>query len=282
MRLLPKRTALSMAHRPGKLASTWGLSIACAMLGVLLAVLTLFPAQWALSSLERSSQGQVQFVDARGTVWSGSAVVLLTGGTGSTALARLPDRVQWRLRPSFNGIAPAVGLQVTALCCGKQPVQAKAWPMWAGFGANVAVPDLVLPANLLAGLGTPWNTLALQGLLRLSSPGMSIKSQEGRMLIEGQAVLDVQSASSRLSTLNPLGDYRIRLVGAAAGGSSPLSVQLETTRGALQVSGSGQWVGNRLRFSGRASAEPQHQEALQNILNIVGRREGTSSIITIG
>jgi general secretion pathway protein N len=282
MRLLPKRTALSMAHRPGKLASTWGLSIACAMLGVLLAVLTLFPAQWALSSLEHSSQGQVQFVDARGTVWSGSAVVLLTGGTGSTALARLPDRVQWRLRPSFNGIAPAVGLQVTALCCGKQPVQAKAWPMWAGFGANVAVPDLVLPANLLAGLGTPWNTLALQGLLRLSSPGMSIKSQEGRMLIEGQAVLDVQSASSRLSTLNPLGDYRIRLVGAAAGGSSPLGVQLETTRGALQVSGSGQWVGNRLRFSGRASAEPQHQEALQNILNIVGRREGTSSIITIG
>jgi len=59
-------------------------------------------------------------------------------------------------------------------------------------------------------------------------------------------------------------------------------LQLSTLDGALQLTGSGQWVGSRLHFSGEASAAPDRETALANLLNIIGRRTGARSIITIG
>ena len=55
-----------------------------------------------------------------------------------------------------------------------------------------------------------------------------------------------------------------------------------TLDGALQLSGQGEWLGQRLRFKGVASAAPERVEALSNLLNIVGRRDGARSIITVG
>ena len=83
--------------------------------------------------------------------------------------------------------------------------------------------------------------------------------------------------SSRLSTLSPMGSYRITV----QGGPEP-SLQLTTLEGSLQLSGQGQWIAQRLRFNGVASAEPERVEALSNLLNIVGRRDGARSIITVG
>jgi general secretion pathway protein N len=37
-----------------------------------------------------------------------------------------------------------------------------------------------------------------------------------------------------------------------------------------------------LQFSGVASAAPDREAALSNLLNIIGRRNGARSIITIG
>jgi general secretion pathway protein N len=37
-----------------------------------------------------------------------------------------------------------------------------------------------------------------------------------------------------------------------------------------------------LHFSGSASAAPDREAALANLLNIIGRRSGARSIITIG
>ena len=55
-----------------------------------------------------------------------------------------------------------------------------------------------------------------------------------------------------------------------------------TTAGALQVTGQGQWVGPTLRFRGEAAAADDAEQALNNLLNIIGRRQGKRSIITIG
>ena len=41
-------------------------------------------------------------------------------------------------------------------------------------------------------------------------------------------------------------------------------------------------MGSRLRFTGEASAAPEREAALSNLLNIIGRRNGARSIITIG
>mgnify|MGYP006994992472 CR=1 FL=1 len=67
-------------------------------------------------------------------------------------------------------------------------------------------------------------------------------------------------------------------IGSSAGGIGAL----ETLEGALQLSGSGRWVGSRLHFNGAATAAPGREEALANLLNIIGRRSGARSIISIG
>jgi general secretion pathway protein N len=56
-----------------------------------------------------------------------------------------------------------------------------------------------------------------------------------------------------------------------------------TTRdGSLRLSGTGRWNGQAMRFSGEASAAPGREDALSNLLNIIGRRDGARSIITLG
>jgi general secretion pathway protein N len=63
-------------------------------------------------------------------------------------------------------------------------------------------------------------------------------------------------------------------------------MQLSTTSGALQLTGDGEWSGvgaaSKLRFNGAASAAPGAEAALGGLLNIIGRRQGAQSVITIG
>jgi general secretion pathway protein N len=59
-------------------------------------------------------------------------------------------------------------------------------------------------------------------------------------------------------------------------------LQLSTLQGPLQLQGQGQWLGKRLQFSGEASADPGSESALSNLLNIIGRRQGTRSLLTLG
>ena len=95
--------------------------------------------------------------------------------------------------------------------------------------------------------------------------------------MDGEAELTVANAVSSLSTLRPLGSYRLQL----SGGDTP-RMQLSTLDGALRLQGNGQIVGTRLRFDGAASAAPSYEDALGNLLNIIGRRDGARSLISIG
>ena len=61
---------------------------------------------------------------------------------------------------------------------------------------------------------------------------------DGRLMVAGSAQLDAQQISSRLSTLRPMGRYRLRL-----DGGSPAVLRLSTLEGSLQLNGTGQWVG---------------------------------------
>ena len=95
--------------------------------------------------------------------------------------------------------------------------------------------------------------------------------------MDGRAELEALRVASRLSTLRPMGSYRITLQGG-----TQATLRLETLEGSLQLSGTGQWVGQRLRFRGEASAVPGREGVLANLLNIIGRRSGERSIISIG
>jgi general secretion pathway protein N len=251
----------------------WGWALAGTIPGVLAALVLFAPAHWLAAAVEGASGGHVVLNDARGTVWNGSAQLLLAGGEGSSDAAALPTRMDWRLRPALLGM----DAQLSSACCMAGPLAVRA--RWQMGGMAVAVSDTPSqwPAALLAGLGTPWNTLQIEGDLRLSTQGLSVEWAEGRLAIAGRAELQAQRLSSRLSTLRPMGSYRITLLGGAAP-----TLQLQTLEGSLQLSGSGQWVGSRLRFNGQASAAPEREAALSNLLNIIGRRSGARSVITIG
>jgi general secretion pathway protein N len=243
------------------------------VLGLVAALILFAPARWLASAVGQQSDGRILLVDPLGTVWNGSARVLLTGGAGSTDATALPTRLDWRLRPRWDGVAA----ELASSCCMQQPLAVRLKKRWGGAHLEIADRQSQWPAALLGGLGTPWNTLQFDGGLRLDTQGLSVEWVAGRLAVAGRADLTAQRLSSRLSTLRPMGSYRITLLG----GQTP-TLQLETLEGSLQLSGNGQWVGSRLRFSGVASAAPEHESALSNLLNIIGRRSGARSVITIG
>jgi len=237
-----------------------------ALLGALVTLVLAAPAHWLAAGLERATQGQLQLLEARGTLWTGSARLVLSGGAGSRDALALPSRVEWRLRPDWRGAR----IQLATECCTPQPLQARILLHWQGVETQVQDQQSQWPAALLTGLGTPWNTAQIQGQLK-------VQWLAGRLRSEGQLQLDALGVSSRLSTLRPMGSYRL----VFDGGDAP-QVTLSTLEGHLQLSGAGQWVGQRLRFRGEASASPEREAALANFLNIIGRRSGARSIISLG
>ena len=53
--------------------------------------------------------------------------------------------------------------------------------------------------------------------------------------------------------------------------------------GAFKLDGSrGEWVDGKLRFRGEARADAGKEEALNNLINIIGRRRGDRSVLTVG
>lgn len=251
----------------------WSWAAAGGLLGILAALVTFAPARWLAAAVQQASQGQVLLADARGTVWGGSAQLVLTGGPGSTDAAALPGRITWNLQPRWNGAAAAV----RAECCMAQAMPLRMRLHWGGAAVDVGDGESHWPAAVTAGLGTPWNTLQFDGELSLKTQGLSVEWSAGRPVIAGRAELVALRVTSRLSTLRPMGSYRITLQG-----DGPATLRLETLDGSLRLAGSGQWVGSRLRFRGEASAAPEREAALANLLNIIGRRSGSRSIISIG
>jgi general secretion pathway protein N len=293
-------------QRAGRRWAAWGL-----VLGAALGVATQAPAQWLADALHRATGGRLLLAQAEGSVWQGSAVPVLTGGPGSRDAAALPGRLHWQLRPDWRGLR----LVAQQACCLNGELQALLSPRWGGWALSLdhradpaqppqpALPAQTLlgrwPASWLGGLGTPWNTLQLGGLLQLSASGFSVQSVQGRVQMAGSLALELRDTASRLSPLPVLGSYRLQLDGTAAratpatpsAAADPAAretarLRLDTLDGAapsaLRLTGSGQWSGARLRFAGQAEAAPGQEGPLSNLLNIIGRRQGALSVISIG
>ncbi|RYX94356.1 MAG: type II secretion system protein N [Comamonadaceae bacterium] len=271
MKRLPRHSGRT--GQPGHPANGWRWAFAGAFTGLLLAIMLFAPARWLAAAVNSASRGHVVFAEPRGTVWSGSATLLLTGGEGSRDAQALPGSVQWRVRPAGLGLAGSI----SADCCTAVPIGWTLRPKWGGASLAWGDGQSRWPSALLAGLGTPWNTLAPEGQLLLATQGVVVDWNAGRVSFAGSLRLDAMNLMSRMSTLRPLGSYRLTL----AGGAAP-TLQLETLEGALQMSGNGQWTGSRLRFEGVATAAPGREAVLSNLLNIIGLRQGSRSIITLG
>ena len=249
-------------------------------LGSVVALAAFAPAAWLAAGVASATGQRLQLADARGTVWSGSAVAVLTGGEGSRDASALPGRLSWSL--SWQGLGLSVGLRQA--CCINGELRLAVQPGWQRLRLDLPATQGAVgqwPAAWLTGLGTPWNTLQPTGSMQFSSPGLSLESVQGRWRFNGRAELELQGMASRVSTLDVLGSYRLSLA-HDPGSADAATLSLSTLNGALLLSGNGQWVASRWRFLGQASAAPGSETVLNNLLNIIGRRQGALSVISIG
>lgn len=271
---LPHRTAAAPQ-------GVWRWAVGGVLLGALAATGCWAPARWLAWGLSEASQGHILLQAPRGTVWQGSAQLGLSGGAGSLDQQALPGRLNWTLGPSAQGWGLALTLH--ADCCMREPLQVQLTAQLGQWGLRLGQHQSMWPAGLLSGLGAPWNTLQPEGQLQLRTDALQLQWSAGRLQWQGLAELTARDMSSRLSTLRPMGSYQIQVTGAADGAfTATPQVQLRTLSGALQLKGQGQWLGERLRFTGEASAAEGQEDNLSNLLNIIGRRDGTRSLLSLG
>jgi general secretion pathway protein N len=242
-----------------KRALAWSALIA---LAVLLTILAFFPAAWLVPLVERQTGGRLTLGDAQGTLWRGSAFVGGAPGEGGVVTPLLPGRFSWRLSPLV--LLGQVDMDLANDRALAQPVHVTgSWSNW-----QVSAGELLLPAEGLAGLGAPLNTLAPTGTIRLSWNLLDIARQGNTVAVSGHMVLSLTDMGSRMSSIKPLGSYEV----AMDWRGQQADLALRTVRGALLLSGSGRLENGRLIFSGQASAAQGYEDTLGNLLNLLGQR----------
>ncbi len=274
-----RRTRLPQAAGPVRLLRPWYWALAGMLLGLLLTIVLFAPARWLAAAVSYASDEKVQLQDASGTVWNGSAWLVLTGGSQSRDATTLPSRLEWQLRPRLLGARVAL----ESACCTRQPLQLDiSWQPGRTL-LQLADSDIDLPSSLLAGLGTPWNTLQLDGRLGARSKNLQLALVQGRSQLSGTLDIRLDQATTRLSTLSPIGSYQLRLLGGAPGSTARPELTLDSQPGSsLLLQGKGEWIDGKFRFRGEARADAGKEEALNNLINIIGRRSGDRSILSVG
>ena len=236
-------------------------------------VLMFCPAAWLAPLIEQQTGGRITLGDAQGSIWRGSAFIGAAPSGLDPVTPLLPGRFAWRLSPTvLVGMLDATLENPAAL---GQPVQLTgSWSQW-----QVSPSTILLPAERLAALGAPLNTIAPTGEMRLSWGGLQLARRGRQVDLNGVMQLDLLDIASRLSPIKPLGAYRMQMdwQGQTA------QMTLATLHGPMMLSGSGSLDNGRLRFSGRAQAAPGQEDRLANLLNLLGQRrqEGGSNYIAL-
>lgn len=240
---------------------------------IALTLIAFFPAAWMAPVIEAQTGGRLTLGDAQGTLWRGSAFI---GGAPSGAdpvTPLLPGRFSWRLSPM--ALLGQVDAEVQNPAALSQPVRITgSWYQWQISPAAIA-----LPAERLAALGAPLNTIQPSGQMRLSWAPLQLTRSGQNVEVVGTMTLQMDDIASRLSPIKPLGAYQ--LIMDWQGRQAPLT--LKTIKGPMLLSGSGMLANGRLRFSGKAEAEEGQEERLANLLNLLGqrRREGDKNVIAL-
>ena len=178
----PRRVSTPPATR-----APWGWALTGALLGLLLVGVLAAPARWLSAGVARATGDMVQLAEPQGSLWNGSARLLLTGGAGSQDRAALPGRVQWRLRPALGGL----NLAMTADCCTPTgPLALRVSPRWGG--ARVAV---------IAGLSsTALATRSSVSARARASESASVRACSARVTASAASIWGAKSARRAASS----------------------------------------------------------------------------------
>jgi general secretion pathway protein N len=239
------------------------LAIAVVSCGLVLVVL--LPAAWVTPQFAKATQGHIDLIEPSGSLWHGSATLMLAAGADASAATVLPGRVEWRTAfwPLLVG---RVRMQLRESDAMPEPVS-----LDASFdGATVSAGGIAVPAALLSGLGAPFNTLDLQG-------GAHVAWTQWHLIrgnVFGGLTVTLDDMVSRVSPVKPLGSYRLVL--QAQGTESTLD--LSTLKGPLLLNGHGAIARGGTSFHGEASSTPQARDNLAGLLNLLGQPSGPGTV----
>lgn len=228
-------------------------------------LLVLAPAAWITPRIGKATQGHINLIDPRGSLWNGSATLMLAAGADASGATVLPGRLEWQTAfwPLFAGRVRVSVRQTDAM---PRPATLDA----TFGGATLSASDIALPAALLSGLGAPFNTLDLKGSVHVAWTQWHLI----RTNLYGRFNVTLSDMVSRVSQVKPLGSYHVVL--QAQGAASTLD--LSTLKGPLLLSGHGTLSSGGTSFHGEASSAPEARDNLAGLLNLLGRPTGTGTV----
>lgn len=218
------------------------------------------PVSWFAWGLNRYTSGTVRLDPIAGGLWRGSGRLVIYY---PQTVPHDFGNTEWRINPLwlFTGQAQmqwraesADARIRTTLRFGKN--QTQLLETEAAFSAQ-AIGTFYSPASLISPKG---QVLVRTDKLTIDSNG-----------IEGGAEISWQNAGSSLSAVQPLGDYRLEIIGAG----KTAALKLSTSRGDLELTGQGQWQisTGQIQFTGSATPH-KHASELEPLLKLFGSSQG--------
>ena len=245
------------------------------LLGLMTAALAYaVPAAWVAQRVGNASGGRVQLAHASGLWHHGSAILVLSSGTGGADAVHWTQRLQWDvthrqwpaqwvLQLDLPELGPPLPVTLT----------------WALSGWRLDVPAWrgIVPLTALAGLGAPFNTLALEGDAQVALSPVTLTQDAAAPAAPAAPNLEIHIARLRSALAQgvTLGDYQVLGKIGNRGGT----YELRTLQGELQVSGNGQCEAKtRLacNFQGTARAARQDDALIGNLLGLLGKQQPQS------
>ena len=228
--------AFLLATAPAALLS-WGLSI----------------ASGGIAALERPE----------GSIWRGEAAALQIDEP--SAGSRRYERIRWewiatRLMSGEVAIAARI----------EDPSLRGSTELSIGAGRiRLRNANFEMPVSALGWYQPRISTAGLSGMLRLDSPDFAVR--KGGTL-EGAATVLWSEVGTSLSSVRPLGNFLVHIVGA--GNSATFKIE-SFDGGPLRVTGEGTWSHARgISFAGSAQVRPGNEANLDSLLKLLGPQRG--------
>lgn len=242
-----------------------------AIVGMVGMVLALLPASLLSRWTAHKSLQQVQLQHPLGTLWHGSATLALQGPHGRGL--SLPGRIHWQWSVSMPDWRPQIRLALDADCCMRQPAVLAIGRLSEFWGAELSMPASQWPLEVIQGLGSPWNSIALAGQLQTQPSQWQLNGMTQNI----SGTITVQVHDLQVAMVPGLVLGRFDLVATRPNSltsNTPVLLTLRTQQGPLMLEGQGQLSPGGMRFKGTASAEPESKERLQSLLTLLGEPQG--------
>ena len=238
----------------------WWLYAVFGLVFYLLFLIIEMPAAWFAWGLNQYSHGAIRIDPLGGSMW---------GGKGRLVIY-YPQTVphdfgltEWSINP-FWLLTGRIQLSLQADTPDRQ---IKTTLAIAKGSLSIKDTDAAFPASFIGQFYPPATLIGPQGKVRISSSELIVAPEK----MEGTAALEWQNAGSSLSSVQPLGDYRLNITGSG----KVINLALITLRGDLEFTGQGQWQPQTGQVQINGTALPRaHANELDSLLKLIGTDQG--------